>query len=114
MHLRARLALIALVLMLVPTIILSVISIDSRIGTMIDDMSRSTDFMIAQIFEQVRPAVTQGDSDVPPALRNSQPLRKLLDSTVAFGPAVVAASIVGDDDVVIVAARSARAGRRQA
>lgn len=37
--------------MLVPTITLSVISIDSRIATMIDDMSRSTDFMIAQIFE---------------------------------------------------------------
>jgi signal transduction histidine kinase len=111
MHLRARLALMALVLMLVPTIILSVISIDSRIGTMIDEMSRSTDFMIAQIFEQVRLALTQGDSDVPTTLRNSQPLRKLLDSTVAFGPAVVAASIVGDDDVVIVAANGDGEGK---
>src|SRR5271155_1550107 len=111
MHLRARLALMALVLMLVPTITLSVISIDSRIGTMIDDMSRSTDFMIAQIFEQVRLALAQGDSDVPTALRNSQPLRKLLDSTVAFGPAVVAASIVGDDDVVIVAANGDGEGK---
>src|SRR5271168_1855778 len=70
MHLRARLALMALVLMLVPTITLSVISIDSRIGTMIDDMSRSTDFMIAQIFEQVRLALAQGDSDVPTSLRS--------------------------------------------
>src|ERR1700724_3830077 len=59
MHLRARLALIALLLMLVPTIALSVISIDSRIATMIDDMSRSTDFMIAQIFEEVRLALSQ-------------------------------------------------------
>jgi hypothetical protein len=39
MRLRARLALMALVLMLVPTITLSIISIDSRIGTMIDEMS---------------------------------------------------------------------------
>jgi len=104
MHLRARLALMALVLMLVPTIVLSVISIDSRIATMIDDMSRSTDFMIAQIFEEVRLALSQGDSDVVTALHSSQPVRKLLDSTVAFGPAVVAASIVAEDGTVIVAA----------
>jgi hypothetical protein len=94
MHLRARLALMALLLMLVPTIVLSIISIDSRIGTMIDDMSRSTDFMIAQIFEEVRLALSQGGGDVPATLRSSEPVRKLLDSTVAFGPAVVAASIV--------------------
>ncbi len=111
MHLRARLALMALGLMLVPTIILSVISIDSRIGTMIDEMSRSTDFMIAQIFEQVRLALSQGDSDVPAALRASEPVRKLLDSTVAFGPAVVAASIVADDGTVIVAANGDGEGK---
>ena len=104
MQLRARLALIALVLMLVPTVALSIISLDSRISTMVDDMSRSTDFMIAQIFEQVRLALSQGDTDVATALRGSEPLRKLLDSTVAFGPAVVEASIVGPDSIVIVAA----------
>ena len=111
MHLRARLALIALLLMLVPTITLSIISIDSRIATMIDDMSRSTDFMIAQIFEQVRLALTQSNSDVPTALRNSQSLRKLLDSTVAFGPAVVAASIAANDGTVIVAANGEGEGK---
>jgi len=111
MRLRARLALIALVLMLIPTIALSIISLDSRIGTMIDDMSRSTDFMIAQIFEQVRLALSQGDSDVPGALRSSQPLRKLLDSTVAFGPAVVSASIAGSDGTVIVAANGDGEGK---
>ncbi len=111
MQLRARLALIALVLMLVPTITLSIISIDSRIGTMVDDMSRSTDFMISQIFEQVRLALSEGNSDVSTALRGSEPLRKLLDSTVAFGPAVVAASIVGKDGNVIVAANGDGEGK---
>ncbi len=111
MHLRARLALMALVLMLVPTITLSVISIDSRIGTMIHDMSRSTDFMIAQVFEQVRLALSQGDADVPTTLRGSEPLRKLLDSTVAFGPAVVSAHIVADDGTVIVAANGDGEGK---
>jgi signal transduction histidine kinase/HAMP domain-containing protein len=111
MHLRARLALMALLLMLVPTIVLSIISIDSRIGAMIDDMSRSTDFMIAQIFEEVRLALSQGDADVATALKSSEPVRKLLDSTVAFGPAVVAASIVGDDGTVIVAANGDGEGK---
>src|SRR5271154_730343 len=111
MHLRARLALMALVLMLVPTVALSVTTLDSRIGGMVDNMSRQTDFMIEQIFEQVRVALAQGGSDVPGALRNSDSLRKLLDSTVAFGPAVVAAQIVGSDGIVIVAANGDGEGK---
>src|SRR5215470_8450755 len=100
MHLRARLALLALLLMLVPTVVLSVVSLDSRVSSMVDDMSHSADFMIAQIFEQVRLALSQGNSDVASALHDSEPLRKALDSTVAFGPGVVTASIVGKDGVV--------------
>ncbi len=111
MQLRARLALMALVLMLVPTVALSIITLDSRISGMVDNMSRTADFMIAQIFEQVRLALSQGGSDVPGALRGSDPLRKLLDSTVAFGPAVVAAQIVGDDGTVIVAANGDGEGK---
>ena len=78
---------------------------------MVDNMSRSTDFMIAQIFEQVRLALSQGSGDVPTTLRSSEPLRKTLDATVAFGPAVVAASIVGNDGNVIVAANGDGEGR---
>jgi signal transduction histidine kinase len=111
MQLRARLAAIALALMLVPTVALSIISLDSRVGTTIDNLSRSTDLMIAQIFEQVRLAISEGGGDVPAALRGSAPLRKLLDSTVAFGPGVVAASIVGSDGTVIVAANGDGEGK---
>ena len=111
MQLRARLALLALALMLVPTIALSIISLDYRIGEMVDDMSHSTDFMIAQIFEQVRLALAQSSGDVPTALRSSDSLRKALDATVAFGPDVVAASIVGSDGNVIVAANGDGEGR---
>jgi signal transduction histidine kinase/HAMP domain-containing protein len=111
MQLRARLALLALALMLVPTIALSIISLDYRIGEMVDDMSHSTDFMIAQIFEQVRLALAQSSGDVPTALRSSESLRKALDATVAFGPDVVAASIVGNDGNVIVAANGDGEGR---
>ena len=86
MQLRARLALLALALMLVPTIALSIISLDYRIGEMVDDMSHSTDFMIAQIFEQVRLAFAQSTSDVPTALRSSDSLRKALDRRSRLGP----------------------------
>jgi signal transduction histidine kinase/HAMP domain-containing protein len=110
MRLRARLALMALVLMLVPTVALSITTLDSRISGMVDNMSRSTDFMIAQIFEQARLSLAQG-GDVAGDLRGSQPLRKLLDSTVAFGPAVVGAQIVGADGTVIVAANGDGEGK---
>src|SRR6202023_4112789 len=72
---------------------------------------RSTDFMIAQIFEEVRLALSQSNGDVTTALRSSLPVRKLLDSTVAFGPAVVAASIVANDGTVIVAANGDGEGK---
>jgi signal transduction histidine kinase len=111
MHLRARLALIALVMMLVPTLALSIITLDSRLSGMIDDMSRSTDFMIAQIFEQVRLALSQSGSNVPAQIHDFEPLRKLLDSTVAFGPAVVTASINGNDGTVIVASNGDGEGK---
>ena len=71
MRLRARLALVALALMLVPIIVMSLISLDSRIDTMIEDMSRSTDFMIEQIFEQVRLALEQNDGDVASKLKTA-------------------------------------------
>jgi signal transduction histidine kinase len=111
MRLRARLALVALALMLVPIVVMSLISLDSRIDTMIEDMSRSTDFMIEQIFEQVRLALEQGDADIATKLKNSEPVRKVLDSTVAFGPGVVSASIVGSDGSIIVAAHGEGEGK---
>src|ERR1700687_2983454 len=104
MRLRARLALVALALILVPIIAMSLISLDSRIDTMIEDMSRSTEFMIEQIFEQVRLAIEQDNGDLAAKLKNSEPVRKVLDSTVAFGPGVVSAALVGTDGKIIVAA----------
>src|SRR5258708_18568137 len=111
MRLRARLALVALALILVPIIVMSLISLDSRIDTMIEDMARSTDFMIEQVFEQVRLALEQGSGDVASKLKNNEPVRKVLDSTVAFGPGVVSAALVGTDGKVIVAAHGEGEGK---
>jgi signal transduction histidine kinase len=111
MQLRARLALVALALILVPIIAMSLISLDSRIDTMVEDLSRSTDFMIEQIFEQVRLALEQDNGDVAAKLKNSEPVRKVLDSTVDFGPGVVTAALVGTDGAIIVAAHGEGEGR---
>src|SRR4029077_2608156 len=111
MQLRARLAIVALALILVPIFLMSLISLDSRIDTMIEDMSRSTDFMIEQIFEQVRLALEQGNGDIAAKLKDSEPVRKVLDSTVAFGPGVVSAALVGTDRKVIVAAHGDGEGK---
>src|SRR5579864_9506686 len=112
MRLRARLAVVALALILVPIFVMSLISLDSRIDTMIEDMSHSTDFMIEQIFEQVRLALEQGNNgDVPAKLKGSEPVRKVLDSTVAFGSGVVSAALVGNDGKIIVAAHGEGEGR---
>ncbi len=111
MRLRARLAIVALAIILVPIIVMSLISLDSRIDTMIEDMSRSTDFMIEQIFEQVRLALEQADGDVASKLKNNEPVRKVLDSTVAFGPGVVGAALVGTDGKIIVAAHGEGEGK---
>src|SRR5260370_41360615 len=67
--------------------------------------------MRAEIFEEVGVGLWQGGGDVPSILRNSEAVRKLLDSTVAFGPAVVAASIVANDGTVIVAANGDGEGK---
>ena len=111
MQLRVRLALVALALMLVPIIAMSLISLDSRIDTMVVDLSRSTDFMTEQIFEQVRLALEQGNGNVAANLKKSEPVRKVLDSTVDFGPGVVTASLIGNDGAIIVAAHGEGEGR---
>src|SRR5437667_8760407 len=111
MRLRARLASVALALILVPIFVMSLISLDSRIDTMIEDMSRSTEFMIEQIFEQVRLAIEQGNGNLAAKLKGSEPVRKVLDSTVAFGPGVVSAALVGTDGKVIFAAHGEGEGK---
>src|SRR6266481_1499851 len=111
MRLRVRLAVVALALILVPIFVMSLISLDSRIDTMIEDMSRSTDFMIEQISEQVRLALEQGNGNVAAKLKGSEPVRKVLDSTVAFGSGVVSAAMVGTDGKIIVAAHGEGEGK---
>ena len=92
---------------------MSLIALDYIVGMMIEDLSRSADLMVEQIFEEMRVALVQRKGDVPSVLKKSESLAKLLDSTQAFGPAVVGAYIVAPDGTVIVSAHGEAEGKKE-
>ena len=104
MRLRTRLAVLFLVLLIVPICAMSVVALDYSIGTMIDDLCRSADLLAQQIFEQMQLDLAAGAKDPTATLKKSTPLRKMLDSTQAFGQGVVSASIIGANGKIIVGA----------
>jgi signal transduction histidine kinase len=110
MRLRTRLAVLFLVLLIVPICAMSVVALDYSIGTMIDDLYRSADLLAQQIFEQMQLDLANGASDRAAALKKSASLRKMLDSTQAFGQGVVSASIIGADGRVILGAQGESEG----
>ncbi|MGH7924967.1 MAG: hypothetical protein ACREQH_10310, partial [Candidatus Binatus sp.] len=113
MRLRTRLAALFLGLLLVPILSMSLIALDYIVGTMIDNLSRSADLMVEQIFEEMRVALAHGKGSVADVLKQSDSLTKLLDSTQAFGPAVVSAYIVAPDGIVIVSADAEAEGKKE-
>jgi signal transduction histidine kinase len=110
MRLRTRLAVLFLVLLIVPICVMSVVALDYSIGTMIDDLCRSADLMAQQIFEQMQLDLGGATNDPAAALKKSDSLRKMLDSTQAFGQGVVSASIIGTDGRVILGAQGENEG----
>jgi signal transduction histidine kinase len=111
MRLRAKLATLILGLLLVPILVMGLISIDYLAAGSVDDLSRSADLVINQIFDLMQLSLKQGSTpDFNTALKNSSALRKLLDSTQAFDRAVTNASIIAPDGTVIVAAQGLREG----
>jgi signal transduction histidine kinase/HAMP domain-containing protein len=111
MRLRARLACLILILLFIPILSMSLISLDYIVGQMIEDLARSTDLVGEQIFEQIREPLMQGNGDLATALHNSKSLARLLISTQAFGPSVVSASILSVDGTVLVAANGEGEGK---
>ncbi|HYL58312.1 MAG TPA: ATP-binding protein [Candidatus Acidoferrales bacterium] len=111
MRLRTRLAALFLVLLLVPILSMSLIALDYIVSMMIEDLSHSADLMVEQIFEGMRLALVQGKGGVNDVLKKSDSLAKLLDSTQAFGPAVVSAAILAPDGTVIVSAHGEAEGK---
>lgn len=111
MRLRTRLAVVFLVLLLTPICVMSIVAIDRSIGLMIDDLGRSADLLAQQIFGQMQVILADRPRDSAEALRDSPALRKLLDSTQAFGQGVVSASIMASNGNVIASAGGQGEGR---
>src|SRR5579875_1477120 len=93
MDLRAKLAAIFLLLLVLPFVTISAIQIDRTAAVMIDDLAASGDLLINQSFEQVRRILTHASGDPIAALRADPALATLLESSQAFGKGVVYAQI---------------------
>src|SRR5438132_12704202 len=101
MRLRTRLAVLFLVMLSIPIFGMSVLALNYSIDTMVGDLSRSADLLVQQIFEQMKLELAGGGADPFAQLQRSAPLRKLLDSSQAFGPAIVSASIMAPDGTIV-------------
>lgn len=104
MRLRTRLALYLLALILIPIVVISAVALEFSVGMATDGLFNSAELMSDQIYEQMRLALAKSTADPLTGMRTSAALRELLDSTRAFGPGVVSASIISPDGIVIVAA----------
>ena len=111
MRLRTRLAVLFLVMLIIPIFGMSVIALDYTIDTMIADLSRSTDLLVEQIFEQMKVDLAGAVGDPLAQLKASASLRKLLDSSQAFGPEIVSASVIAPDGTIAFAAHGDGEGK---
>src|SRR5580704_8041834 len=97
MLLRTRLALVFLVLLIIPIAAMSVVALDYSIETTIDDLCRSADLLAQEIFDQMQVDLNGQAGNPAIVLKGSASLRKLLDSSQAFGLGIVSASIIDMD-----------------
>ncbi len=110
MDLRARLAIIFLVLLVLPFIAVSAFQIDRTMRVMVDDLDESGELIANQAFEQIRQALAHANGDPVAALRSDGALQALLDSSQAFGNGVVYARVDGIDGAPIIASHSMPTG----
>ena len=104
MRIRTRLALLFLGLLSIPIAAMSIVALDYSVGIMIDDLYRSADLLAQQIFEQMQVDLIAGSKDPAMAIEKSPSLRRLLDSTQAYGQGVVSASIITPNGMVLAGA----------
>ncbi len=107
MDLRAKLAAIFLLLLVLPFVAISAIQIDRTAAVMVGDLADSGDLLINQAFEQIRRVLTHTAGDPAAAMRADAALATLLESSQAFGKGVVYARIEALDGAPIVAPASA-------
>src|SRR5277367_4369527 len=109
MDLRARLAIIFFVLLLLPFVAVSAFQINRTMRVMVDDLGESGELVANQAFEEIRRDLPHPDGDPVAAIHADASLQALLDSSEAFGSGVVYALVDGIDGKPIAASQSAPA-----
>src|SRR5579863_9629586 len=104
MRLRAKLATVILGLLLIPILAMGLVALDYLAASSVDDLARGADLMINQIFDLMQVSTVRSpEGQFDNSLKDSVALRKLLDSTQAFGRAVVNVCILAPDGTIVVA-----------
>ncbi len=104
-----RISVLFLFLLLIPIFGGGIVALDYTVDTMVRSLLGSADLLSEQIFEQMALGASSGDP-IDQA-RASGSLRKLLESSEAFGASIVSATVVAPDGTVIVAAHREDEGR---
>ncbi len=111
MGLRAKLAAIFLLLLVLPIVAVSALEIDRTLAVMVNDLADSGTLLINQTFEQIRMVLRRASHDPATALRKDRGLLALLNSSQAFSKGVVYVGVESRDGSIIV---GSRAGLRSA
>lgn len=111
MRFRTRLAVLFLVMLIIPIFGMAVLALDYSSDTMLSDLGRSAHMLADQIFAQMKISVSSGSENPIAQLRANAALRKLLDSSQAFGLSIVSASLIAPDGIVVLAAQGDGEGK---
>jgi len=114
MDLRARLAIIFFILLVLPFVAVSAFQINRTMRVMVDDLGESGELIANQAFEEIRQDLPRSISDPVAAIRSDGSLKALLESSQAFGNGVVYARVDGTDGAPIAASQGAPAANASA
>jgi signal transduction histidine kinase len=106
MSLRVKFAAVFLLLLVIPTLLVSSFETNRTMGVMVGDLAGSGDLLINQTFEQIRAILQQSRGDPAAEIAASAPLRALLLASSAFGKGVVYVRVESPDGKVIAASDS--------
>ncbi|MGA2408909.1 MAG: ATP-binding protein [Candidatus Binataceae bacterium] len=117
MDLRVKLAIILVLIVGLPFLAVSTVQVERSMDAMVTNLGEAGTTLANQIFEQIRTALLNGTTakpeDMRAALTQNRSLQSLLESSQAFGKAVVFARVDDLSGKPIVAAGSISAGSVQ-
>ncbi len=111
MSLRAKFAAVFLLLLILPIIAVTALELDRTIAVMVEDLGDSASLLIDLTFEQLRavPGAAAGQEALA-ALHDNRPLQAFIESSQAFGKAVVYLRIEQLDGTIVAGGRAGTSG----